>query len=148
MADREADRERVMKELSWLIFIFPQQKNPRTDTDRLCNAINAYCIDAFDLLKAQEPRVLSWEEVDKSGNSYVWAEVRSLMVQRNCLIYCTVQKSKFNEWLYKLREDSGIDWTRTEEDYNRDNYQGAHSGWRCWSARPTEEQRKAVLWDG
>lgn len=104
--------------------------------------------DAFALLREQEARVLSWEEVDKSGNLYVWTEIHSFYSGRGCLIYCTVVRSEFFDELFRLREDSGQEWTRTEEDYNRDNYQGAHSGWRCWSARPTEEQRKAVAWDG
>lgn len=108
---------------------------------------NTLIHDALELLKEQEPRVLSWEEVDKSGNLYVWTEIHSFYSGRGCLVYCTVVRSEFFDELFRLREDSGIDWTRAEEDYNRDNYQGVHSGWRCWTARPTEEQRKAVKWD-
>lgn len=105
------------------------------------------CGDALALLREQEARVLSWEEVDKSGNLYVWTEIHSFYSGRGCLVYCTVVRSEFFDELFRLREDSGIDWTRAEEDYNRDNYQGVHSGWRCWTARPTEEQRKAVPWE-
>lgn len=103
--------------------------------------------DVLTLLKAQDPRVLPWEEVDKSGNSYVWAEIRSFYTDEKALIYCTIVNSEFFENLYRLREDSGIEWVRVEEDYNRDDSQGSHSGWRCWTARPTEEQRKAVPWN-
>lgn len=104
--------------------------------------------DALALLKEQEPRVMSWEEVDKSGNLYVWTEIHSFYPGRGCLVYCTVVRSEFFDELFKLREDSGIDWTRAEEDYNRDNYQGVHSGWRCWTARPTEKQRRDTKWEG
>lgn len=106
-----------------------------------------FVYSALSLLREQEARVLSWEEVDKSGNLYVWTEIHSFYSGRGCLVYCTVVRSEFFDELFRLREDSGIDWTRAEEDYNRDNYQGVHSGWRCWTARPTEEQRKAVPWN-
>lgn len=112
----------------------------------ICNIQDMFD-DALALLKEQEPRVLTWEEVDKSGNLYVWTEIHSFYSGRGCLVYCTVVRSEFFYELIRLREDSGLEWTRAEEDYNRDNYQGAHSGWRCWSARPTEEQRKAAKWD-
>lgn len=142
-----SDRERVMKELSWLIYNFPQQKDPKDAADKMWNAINTYCSDALSLLKEQEPRVLPWEKVDKSGNTYVWAEIRSFITDEKALIYCKIVNSEFFHEIYRLREESGMEWARTKEDYNRDDSQGSHSGWRCWTARPTEEQRKAVKWE-
>ena len=109
--------------------------------------VQRLCKDVLTLLKAQEPRVLPWEKVDKSGNTYVWAEIRSFITDEKALIYCKIVNSEFFHEIYRLREESGMEWARTEEDYNRDDSQGSHNGWRCWTARPTEEQRKAVKWD-
>lgn len=141
-----AEREKVIKELSWIVFNFPLQENPKDEADRMCNAVNTYCNNALALLKEQEARVMPWEKVDKSGNTYVWAEIRSFISGEKALIYCTIVNSEFFCKIYRLIEESGMEWTRTEEDYNRDDFRGAHSGWRCWTARPTEEQRKAVKW--
>ena len=48
------DREKVIKELSWLIYNFPWKEDPKDDADRMCNAIHTYCKDALALLKEQE----------------------------------------------------------------------------------------------
>lgn len=104
--------------------------------------------DAIALLREQEARVLSWEEVKKSGSAYRCVEIYSPQVRRLALIYCIVRQSETIPELYYLLEDSGVSWCRAEAEYNRDCWQGTVSGWRCWTARPTEEQRKAVAWDG
>ena len=75
--------------------------------------------DALELLKEQEPRVLTLEEA--RIYEVVWpedkgeGELHPLIVQNN------MNDSK----CYKY---------------------GIH--WRVWSAKPTEEQRKAVKWNG
>lgn len=104
--------------------------------------------DTLAILNKQEPRVLSWEEVKKSGSAYRCVEIYSPQVRRLALIYCIVRQSETIPELYYLLEDSGVSWCRAEAEYNRDCWQGTVSGWRCWSAWPTEEQRKAVKWDG
>ena len=103
--------------------------------------------DAFALLKEQEARVLSWEEVKKSGSAYRCVELYSPQVQRLALIYCNVRQSETIPEFYYLLEDSGVRWCRSEAEYNRGEWWGAFSGWRCWTARPTDGQRKAVKWD-
>lgn len=104
--------------------------------------------DALALLKEQEARVMSWEEVKKSGSAYRCVEIYSPQVRRLALIYCIVRQSETIPELYYLLEDSGVSWCRAEAEYNRDCWQGTVSGWRCWTSRPTEEQRKAVAWEG
>ena len=49
------DREKAIKQLKWLVFNFPWQDKPVSESDRMCNAIHKYAQDAVDLLKAQEP---------------------------------------------------------------------------------------------
>lgn len=75
--------------------------------------------DALELLKGQEPRVLTLEEA--RTYEVVWpedkgeGELHPLIVQNN------MNDSKH----YKY---------------------GVH--WRVWSAKPTDEQRRAVKWNG
>lgn len=96
--------------------------------------------DAINLLKAQEPRVLTLDEV-LNAEDFVWAEIWTPGDRRWCLIYARINKSIYDDILM-LHEDSGFRWTRLESNYNM------KGGWRCWSARPTEEQRKNTPWEG
>ena len=74
--------------------------------------------DALELLKAQEPRVLTLEEAQHA--EVVWVEE-----METCNIYPCIVKNNMNDSkLYKY----GIQW-------------------RVWTSRPTDEQRKAVKWD-
>lgn len=130
-----SDRERVMKELSWLIYNFPQQIDPKDAADKMCNAINTYCSDALSLLKEQEPRVLDWNEIGTVDGA-VWLEDRDenevvpgLVMQMHSAVNLDIKKDG------KLHTASA-----SRSDYG--------DRWRAWSARPTEEQRKAVKWNG
>ena len=96
---------------------------------------NKLAEDALALLKEQEPRVLSWEEVKKSWSAYRYVELYSPQVQRLALIYCIVRQSETIPEFYNLLEDSGVRWCRTEAEYNRGEWWGAFSGWRCWTSR-------------
>jgi len=128
-----SDRERVMKELSWIINNFPKQKDPKDVADKMCNAINTYCSDALSLLKEQEPRVMTVEEV-RDCVDYVWSEIFTPMKGRRCLIYCPIGQNQGYSETADLDEDSGQSWTRQWDNYGKT--------WRCWTARPTEEQMR------
>ena len=123
----------------------PCDNCPYDDEEPYCS--QRLAADALALLKEQEPRVLSWEEVKKTGSAYRCVELYSPQVRRLALIYCIVRQSETIPELYYLLEESGVSWCRAEAEYNRDCWQGTVSGWRCWTARPTDEQRKAVKWD-
>ena len=141
-----SDREKVIRGLEVCTSDFCSEECPYYQCDGL-SCHDPLMRDTLALLKEQEPRVLPWEKVDKSGNTYVWAEIRSFITDEKALIYCKIVNSEFFHGIYRLREESGMEWARTKEDYNRDDSQGSHSGWRCWTAQPTEEQRKAVPWN-
>lgn len=98
--------------------------------------------DALALLKAQEPRVLTLEEVRGSLKQPIWKEV------------CSSHKYLYTGWVlaYDIQTGQGITGTRLGmaepsgrvvwyrlEDYG--------TKWRCWDKRPTEEQREAVPWN-
>ena len=102
--------------------------------------------DIVSLLKAQEPRVMSMEELQtaeecmepvfvemldgkgKPGDTpdlFSWRFVRHITPATDGKIYMLMNYG-FNSAL----------WAET---YN--------ATWRCWTSRPTDEQRKAVKWE-
>ena len=102
--------------------------------------------DALDIidkaLQAYEPRVMTLEELAAAQKTPVWRETKSK------------HKDLYNGWMlaYDIQRGLGITGMRqgmTEpngrvgwcklDDYGKT--------WRCWTARPTEEQREAVKWD-
>lgn len=77
--------------------------------------------EALELLKEQEPRVLTPDEADVA--EVVWFEARNHTHIEPMLT------------AGKRFADETADWFR----YGRD--------WRCWSARPTYAQREEAPWD-
>lgn len=127
--------EKVMKELSWLLSSFPLQKSPIDAADRMCNAINMYCNDALALLKRQEPRVLTLEETIALCGEPVWVEENTL---HGAYGAWGVVKGLHEQ--YKAVNIGGVRfgyWARAKYNIT----------WRCWTARPSDGQRKAVKWD-
>ena len=86
---------------------------------------------AIAMLKAQEPRVLTLEEVKTA--EVVFLEFQDVITIR-------IVDTWFGNGDGDIRL-VGMDGTRymAKAAYN--------DSWRCWTSRPTEEQRKAVKWD-
>lgn len=84
------------------------------------HAVERWKRAALELMKEQEPRVLTLDEVDAA--EVVWFEARN-----HIFIEPMLTRGK-------RIADEAEDWFQ----YGRD--------WRCWSSRPTDEQRKAVKW--
>ncbi|MBP5410898.1 MAG: hypothetical protein J6Y26_03200 [Lachnospiraceae bacterium] len=92
------------------------------------------CLDTLALLKEREARVLDWNEIGTVDGA-VWLEDRDenevvpgLVMQMHSAVNLDIKKDG------KLRTASA-----SRSDYG--------DRWRAWSARPTEEQRKAVKWN-
>ena len=92
--------------------------------------------DALELLKAQRPRVMTLEELStwdgaflietKKGGIITWSTYHGEYEQSEDII-CRL-----------IDADGGVD-DRIKRMYGH--------VWRCWTSRPTDEQRKAVRWD-
>ena len=126
----EEMREKVVKGLECCILHDPDDK-PRCEScpyDGACQ--NRLKRDALKLLKAQEPRVLTLEEVKT-------AEVVFLEFQN--VITIRIVDTWFGNGDGDIRL-VGMDGARymAKDAYN--------DSWRCWTAKPTEEQRKAAEW--
>jgi hypothetical protein len=92
-----------------------------------------YSEDAIALLKAQEPRVIDFDDV--VGGDECWLEaVNGACGYADCYA-CTgtgevqVFRCNFDNPQYIMASD----YLKT---------------WRCWTSRPTDAQREAVKWDG
>lgn len=136
-----ADREKVMRGLECCIVRDPDAKRNCEEcqynhegiiTNAPCS--NGLMADALALLKEQEPRVLDWGEIGAVDGA-VWLEERDenevvpgLVMQMHSAVNLDIKKDG------KLHTASA-----SCSDYG--------DGWRAWSARPTEEQRKVVKWD-
>lgn len=93
-------------------------------------------IEAFELavkaLDATEPRVLTLEEV-RDEYEVVWLETKYLQPT-----VCLVDNG-----------ESDADWIcfafGVDDSYPM-SWHLCGKSWRCWSAKPTDEQREAVPW--
>ena len=90
-------------------------------------------LDALELLKEKQPRVLKLTEFEESMP--VWFE------EKDGDIYCVLIASYYGFDVRVLNNNKKyrsyfIDWLC---DYYCID-------WRCWSAKPTDEQRKAEPW--
>ena len=85
-----------------------------------------------ELLKAQEPRVMTLEEVKAlSEDDLVWYEHVGINKLRPRVVYYTdyscIVFTDGGKWYFEL--------------------DGYGKQWRCWTAKSTEEQRKVAKWD-
>lgn len=77
--------------------------------------------DALELLKEQEPRIIAFDELESDNLEVVWFEAK----QSTYIEPMLTRGKDFND---------SADWFK----YGRD--------WRCWTQRPTDEQREAIPW--
>ena len=91
--------------------------------------------DALALLKEQEPQVLKLEEVEALPYGHVLIETDKSGSLRwlDALLFC--KNANFSFDFITLEGRARLLGT----EYNRE--------WRCWTSRPTDEQREAVKWD-
>lgn len=117
------DRQKVIEGLEYLITAYA-----------FYHAEDEQCLeDAVELLKERETKLLDADEII-SGIIY-WMECENVSQVWPIEMHHIRNQHLLNgpEW----EDDYGDVWKMPE--YNKK--------WRCWSAKPTEEQRKAVSWD-
>ena len=118
-------------------------RNSHGDCDRCCENCNLVqddgelhemYTDVIALLKAQEPRVMTLEEVNALDWDYCYLEQERLPGKEyrgmlgkyimTCVTWPSITAAKISQGM--------------------DNY---GKTWRCWTARPTDAQREAVKWE-
>ena len=98
----------------------------------LMNAVRFLRNHVNELLKEQEPRVLTLEEV--TGGGECWIESKNGACGY-CDCYLCEGREAVEVWRCMEQQPSYVPWFT----YGK--------VWRCWTARPTDEQRKAVKWE-
>lgn len=85
-------------------------------------------------MKEQEPRVMTLEEVREMSWDYCYLE-EEVINDKILQIYSGKHRIKC------------ITWPSIASCALSFGYEAYGKKWRCWTARPTEEQREAVKWE-
>ena len=137
------DREKVLKALEYHKETAVCNGCPYAEYS---NTPEGYCPvydDAIALLREQEavePRVLTLEEVMKLRHGdEIWIEYGGA---HSKLFMLTVARRR--RWGFTFYRHFPCYW----DNYGGKNNTNHDWWWRCWSNRPTAQQREAVKWDG
>lgn len=106
-----------------------------TETD---NCAPVIWRDALELLKAQEPRVLTLYEIQTLPNG---DETNAPVVTEQRVPIGTWDGGSICQW-------RGAAFVQeTAEDHAYYNWDTYGQNWRCWTALPTKKQRTEAKWD-
>lgn len=96
-------------------------------------------VDAIDMaieaLKSQEPHVMTLEEVKASKGKDIYLELSNHPDDTPYITAATLDGVG----------KRGVSFYHTV--FNFCDYGKRIYGWRCWTSRPTDEQRKAIKWN-
>lgn len=129
------DREKVIKKLESLRDICNAKSNMAIGDGKVAWAGYANTADdAIALLKEQEARVMTLEEVKAFDWDYCYLEEERLTGKEYRAV-CGDYALICITWpcIASMRIQHG------DDSYGKK--------WRCWSAKPTDEQRQAVKWE-
>jgi hypothetical protein len=103
------------------------------------------CNYVKSLLEERDPRVLTADELYLMEHKGVYLERRNsqLYLTEPAIVIGTSKFMALEQYKYILMRENKISDVRYSGDYNKET----KSGWRCWTTKPTEEQRKEVKWD-
>lgn len=103
------------------------------------------CDDALFLLKEQEPRALTLEEIKSlPDETDVWLE------EIECIVVAVTISKQGEKWGI-VKESLTFFYGIEGNSYNDGgDYEDADYGkyWRCWTSRPTPEQMRDTKWEG
>lgn len=142
-----ADREKVIKALR--VCYAPAVISCMYRDRGQCDYDSSYCQmelfrDAAELLEAQEPCVMTLEDVkalpgDSEGNTPVWIETR-IVTDNGVLTYLEASILwMFEDGLWQSFRSVYSSW----ETMKADSYAVT---WRVWTAKPSDELREATKW--
>ena len=94
----------------------------------------AQAIERIGKLKAQEPRVMTLEEVTEDKPDVVWFDDRHYKLTYPAF----VSNGEVTGWIVSL-SNGCLE--------RHDHIDGYGKEWRCWTSRPTDAQREAIPWE-
>ena len=133
-----SDREKVIKGLEKIAEFFKARGDMAVgDGKMLLLSWMRAAEDALALLKAQEPRVMTLEEV-KSCENPVWLEWNYYFM-KPALLHSEEVMTDDNRKAVTFLLFGDEEWyIYADDDYGKEI--------RCWTSRPTDEQREAEPW--
>ncbi len=123
----DADAERISSAIECLLH--PQD----ADDSDMTKAINT-AVRAMRLLKAQEPRVMTLEEVKSSVGNDMYLEISTRTDETPYITAATLDSAGQKGVVFYCDHFNFV-------AYNRRLY-----GWRCWTSRPDEKMRAETPW--
>lgn len=141
-----ADREKVIKGLECCNNPNDHENCPYNGAPHYNICTHQLLTDAIELLKKQEPRVLTTDELFYMEHKGVYLERRNSQVygtEPSIVLRTAVCEPSLGGKKYVLMRENRISEPHLAWNYNK----AINNGWRCWSAKPTLEQREAVKWD-
>ena len=121
---------------------FARERDLQFFTAKHLEDIAQWADDALNLLKAQEPRLMTLDEIGNALKMPLWKETKS------------AHKDLYNGWVlaYDIQKGQGISGTRLGMSepsgrvvwYRLDDY---GKTWRLWTAKPNAEQQEEVKWE-
>jgi len=118
---------------------------PYALSDGTCDRLDPMLRDALELLKAQEPRVMTLEELSTNGNDDVIYIETALFIDGKRVtkikpaIFQPDNCSPEEDGYYCIVSSWGNSGFYHEENYGFD--------WRCWTSRPDDERRQNTPWE-
>lgn len=136
------DREKVIKALEACHQpgIPECEKCPYADNEKgTCDRLEPLLNDALDLLKAQEPRIMMLDELRQLEHTdhIIWMEANGDPESFDG--YAEVTTNFVTKDIEFFVPGNEVEFIPDNKNYGK--------SWRCWSSRPTDEQRGAVKWD-
>lgn len=124
------DREKIRKALESL----RDRLWDAAKQDAIATLDASMVTDAIALLKEQEARVIDISEIYTAKNLDLWIEHKSENIVHPIMLIETEMTNKSQTvFFYPMLAKPIKTYGKT---------------WRCWTARPTDAQRKAAKWNG
>lgn len=97
---------------------------------------NRLLMDALALLKSQHPRVMTLEEMNdmRGRGKAIYYEDRDATCKSQDVFVVSIDK------------DLDVVWLKAETYTLAAKMSAMGKTWRCWTSRPTDEQRRAEPW--
>jgi len=96
--------------------------------------------DVFAMLKEQEPKVLTVDQLEDALDTVVWLETP---VSENLADGYSLIMAYSHKYGYMIFDSPFGD----NPSQDKLEYSEYGKSWRCWDKRPTDEQRHAVKWE-
>lgn len=132
MVDREKVRSELKSALEWC----EPEDNPNGSI-----AVKIWAVmDALSLLKEQEAKILTVNQLEDALDTVVWLETP---VSENLADGYSLIMAYSHKYGYMYFDSPFGD----NPSQDRLEYSEYGKSWRCWNKRPTDEQRQAVKWE-